>query len=1516
MHTTTLLKDLRILALFLSVSFFMAIPAIAQKSTQALFSTMATPATLENKLGKVVRKHQLLTLNKTEFRNLLAEKPSQLELTLPSTWGVLTLDLQLNTSIAPEVFLNGKEGSKKANYAPGLHYTGQIKGLAKGKISLSIFENGDIIGVGFSEAAGGNLVIGRLQRPSVPVWERPVVVYDDLDLLAKNPFTCGAEALEGKQHDHSPADKKAGSSSRANAPANTCRTARNYWEVSHNLYSQLNFDAVATTNFMTALFTSVNQLYVNEQLHNTLSRVQINTMPDNYDLSGSFAVLDGFSTKMQGQGLTEDLGHIFTANNGLGGVAWLDVLCFNDDYYRNAMSDVQLDLQELPLYSWAVSVTAHEMGHNYGSRHTQWCGWDKGNGVIGNIDSCYTQEQAAGSTACYSGPFVPIAGTIMSYCHLTGSIDLAKGFGPLPGNVMRNRFNNASCFSGPPNPVLNILGSTSGCVGERIVLRSTTIPGASYNWTGPNGFTASADSAVIPAFGSAAAGSYNLSVVANGCTYTLMPLKIDLSCVQFTLPTASTTICGDGSLRVQAGFTATANAGTILALELSDAAGNFNTTRSLGTYTGVNTIDDNISLTGLPEGNYRMRLVVTHNGGTGTQILPYNVTIGLRTAQPTVSAPRPICGSGSVNLQAPANGFATEWRNRAGNVVSTTALYTTPTLTATDTFFVTQRETRTVTTGRTAFTDGGFRVPGATVGNLIRVFQPITIVSFQCLTASAGTVFINAEDVNTGQVVATTSVNAVSGFQTLTVNLNIPPGHYKITNEGTTVSMYRSLVTGGYPYTLPAIFDMYSGIAGGTPDTDLYYWFYNLNIRSQLCTSPITAVPVVVSTATVPTITASGDTTFCEGDSATLTSSAGASYLWSTGAATRSITVKNSGSYNVTVTDPACSGSLTSASIQVTARPRPSTPTINYSGDATRCLGDTIMLTASGGTGRYIWSTGDTTTSIKVFTTGRVELRSISATCTSAVTSVPFTFLPKPAAPVILGPALVNVCVGDAITLRTSTGSLINWSTGRLDSVQRVTRPGVFYALASNGPCESDTSNKVAVNFIAPPTTPGITSVGSLALCRNDSVVLTAQRILPGNTILWSSGDTTASITVKQPGTYTVRTASAGTNCLSAASMAVEVVSAIPTRPVLNLTGTQNICEGDSITLTSSTANGYFWNTGARSQSIRIGASGTYSLVVQGPTGCISATSDIVVVNVQARPAKPALQVVQGNFIICGNDSAVLELDNAAGYLWSTGASSQRITVRTGGRYWGFTINASGCRSQSSDTLVVVRDAIPAKPTITVNGNSSFCAGDSVQLTSDPGTRYLWNTGATTRSIWVKTTGIYGVQVGNTNCLSEVSDGASIFAITLPTLPAILRAGDTLKVSGLLGYGLQWLLNGAPIPGATDSIYVATINGNYAVAVTSGTCTKNTAVLPVVTSLPNSVLAGVQVAPNPTSGRLEVVLTGSVPASISFWNALGQEVLTVPTHGMDRTDVDLSRLPAGMYWLHAPGHTKTKVVRQ
>jgi hypothetical protein len=109
---------------------------------------------------------------------------------------------------------------------------------------------------------------------------------------------------------------------------------------------------------------------------------------------------------------------------------------------------------------------------------------------------------------------------------------------------------------------------------------------------------------------------------------------------------------------------------------------------------------------------------------------------------------------------------------------------------------------------------------------------------------------------------------------------------------------------------------------------------YSISVTVNGCTSPIVTTSVIINPIpSVPVITPSGNTIFCQSDSVILTSSVANNYIWSDSATTQSITILDSGSYTVTVFDNiGCSA--TSFPMTVTVHSNPDIPTITHVGDS------------------------------------------------------------------------------------------------------------------------------------------------------------------------------------------------------------------------------------------------------------------------------------------------------------------------------------------------------------------------------------------------------------------------------------------------------------------------------------------------------------------------------------------------------------------------------------------------------
>jgi hypothetical protein len=210
----------------------------------------------------------------------------------------------------------------------------------------------------------------------------------------------------------------------------------------------------------------------------------------------------------------------------------LDILCSSS--YKHAFSNIYNTYSTVPTYSWTVNVFAHEMGHNLGSNHTQWCGW-----TGGALDNCYTTEGG-----CAAGPAPVNGGTIMSYCHLSGvvGVNFSNGFGTQPGNKIRSRYNAAACITGGPAITVSP-ASASVCAGGSVTL--TASGGTSYTWTPTTGLSSSTSASVTAS--PASSTTYTVSSTNAGCTTTLsVPVTVLAAVNRGTLANGTQTSSGSG----------------------------------------------------------------------------------------------------------------------------------------------------------------------------------------------------------------------------------------------------------------------------------------------------------------------------------------------------------------------------------------------------------------------------------------------------------------------------------------------------------------------------------------------------------------------------------------------------------------------------------------------------------------------------------------------------------------------------------------------------------------------------------------------------------------------------------------------------------------------------------------------------------------------------------------------------------------------------------------------------------
>jgi hypothetical protein len=321
------------------------------------------------------------------------------------------------------------------------------------------------------------------------------------------------------------------------------------------------------------------------------------------------------------------------------------------------------------------------------------------------------------------------------------------------------------------------------------------------------------------------------------------------------------------------------------------------------------------------------------------------------------------------------------------------------------------------------------------------------------------------------------------------------------------------------------------------------------------------------------------------------------------------------------------------------------------------------------------------------------------------------------------------------------------WSTSDTTAEISVNQEGKYYIIVadSNGCTQSD-SVKVYIKDIKPE----IEIIGNNPACDGDTVILkTTQEYEKYD---WSSGDTTREIITTKTMYCTVSVI----DSMGCAGTSDEVIVIFNSTPKTILKGIDRVCLGaeERYFINSVNKQSVLWevsggkqisNSGTDTITVKWDKPGQGKVVVKqiSSNGCIGKDSIEVYVVDDVKP-----EILPKKTIICGNGNLTLStLEKYAGYEWSTGETTEQITVSTTGEYWVLVKDIAGC--EGSDTVQVTQANEP-QPNIT--GNLFLCDGETTVLSvSDTYESYLWNTGETTKSITVSIPGTYSVEVTDSN---------------------------------------------------------------------------------------------------------------------------------------------------------------------
>ncbi|MEI7802312.1 MAG: PKD domain-containing protein, partial [Bacteroidota bacterium] len=926
-----------------------------------------------------------------------------------------------------------------------------------------------------------------------------------------------------------------------------------------------------------------------------------------------------------------------------------------------------------------------------------------------------------------------------------------------------------------PYPTATPSNNSPVCVGSAIDLFSATVPGATYAWTGPNGFTSSLQNPIIPNSTTTNAGTYHLAVTTNGCTN----------------QNASNTIVVVNPIPAAPSITSNSPicVGATLNLTAVTVAG------STYNWTGPNGWTSNLQ-------NPFINVTVATNAGTYTCTSTVNGCTSLAATLtvvlfPSPTAPQPgnnapFCTGNTLDLTAATVAGATySWTGPAG-FTSSLQNPSIPNTTAANagnyslTINVNGCNSLPLTTNVVIYP-----IPFATptnngpicLGSDIDLFGATLAGATYSWTGPNGftsslqnPVIINSTIANGGVYHLSVTANgcsSVNAANTVVVIHQIPTAPVLSNNTpicvGTTLNLIASTIANAtYQWTGPNGFT--SSLQNPTINSTV-----TANGGVYSCVVTVLGCPSIPATTTVvlnpipTTPTPSSNSPFCPGVTLTLNAAtvAGATYSWTgpngfssslqnpTIANTTSV---NAGVYSLSINVNGCNSIPLTTTVVIFPVPN-SIATSN----SPACNGQAVHLYAStvaGGAYSWIGPGGFTSSiqnpTINVVSPANAGTFTVTASangCTGNPSSTVVIVNPIPPAPVISNNA--PMCSGQTLNLvaQNVAGGTFHW-TGPNGFISNVQNPvitnvpfansGTYSSTVTVLGCPSLPATTNAVINLSPPATP--TNNGPL--CDGQTLNLTTQPVA-GSTYSWTGPNGFSSnqqnpvinnVTVgSNAGSYTLTMSLAG--CVGNTVSTNVVIHPIPAAPVL--TSNSSICAGQTLMLNAANVlNGVFawigpnsFSSGIQSPQIvnaTTAASGTYTATVS-QFNCLSPSSSVTVL-VKPVPAAPG---ATSNSPVCAGQTISLNAGNIAGGIYSwTGplsytSSNQNASVAnsatTNSGNYSVTASVNGCTSPASTVSVTVYPIPSSAFTLA----PSVCAGNNTAVTyagsSLASAIYNWN---------------------------------------------------------------------------------------------------------------------------------------------------------------------------------------------
>jgi gliding motility-associated-like protein len=304
-----------------------------------------------------------------------------------------------------------------------------------------------------------------------------------------------------------------------------------------------------------------------------------------------------------------------------------------------------------------------------------------------------------------------------------------------------------------------------------------------------------------------------------------------------------------------------------------------------------------------------------------------------------------------------------------------------------------------------------------------------------------------------------------------------------------------------------------------------------------------------------------------------------------------------------------------------------------------------------------------------------------------------------------------------------------------------------------------------------------VLNAADTAICIGQSVTLTAIPSVAGGVFTWNVPPfNTGSVSVSPLVTTTYSVDYIAGGC---PSNTVNPVVTVHPLPVVNITHSDSVifCFGSTVTLTANPSGAnYQWSqlggpTLGTSQTLSIGSSGSFRVIVTDGNGCIASDT----IGLTQRPAINA--IASGTYATCfgGNDGTAQVVVNGGTppytYAWSNGMTGQSISGLNAGTYTATVTDDLGCTQTATVNLInpaAVSGVVSTLTPVRCFGESNGAATVTASGGTPPYT-YAW-----TSSPAQNTPGATGLSAGSYTVL--ITDRQGCFTTVGVQIPQPVNA--------------------------------------------------------------------------------------------------------------------------------------------